>query len=315
MNAYLDMLLSFLYRFIAAGAAAYLTYAVVRQLAHWQFRRGVDRAMDDFLQVASEQPAKIGSSEYKIRSFFRRFSIDVSGQEERAVRNAQILLGLAGGIVFAAAGLPLLISLLVGGSIGYSTVPGAIRSHWDKIRGEIEKDIPTFLRNLAGVLRTERNVLDAVVSAVQAVDEQRPLHPWVMYLAEELRSYGVSAIERLQSEAFEISSALGLVVFEIGRMMQTGGEGYMDAFLNAANNLSELIEVRGEAHTEAAQATGLVRAAILLAMVIYGVLLYAPAGRRILIGSLASQLVLAGSVIWAVIGWNYIRAQIREVTA
>jgi len=61
MNAYLDTALALLYRFIAASAAAYLAYALARQLTHWQFRRSIDKAMDDFLQVASEQPAKIGS--------------------------------------------------------------------------------------------------------------------------------------------------------------------------------------------------------------------------------------------------------------
>jgi len=241
--------------------------------------------------------------------------MDVSGREENAVRNAQILLGLAVAAVLMLVGFPALLSLLFGVGIGYITINSAIQSHWDSIRREIEKDIPTLLRNLAGVLHTERNPLDAMIHAVQAVDDNRPLHPWVMYVAEEVRSGGIGAFERLRAEAFEISSALGVVFFEVERMMQTGGSGYMEAFLNAADNLSGLIEVRGEAYTEVSRAYGLVRVIIGLAVFIYASLLSSPSGRDILLGTLQAQLMLGGSVVWAVIGWMYIRSKTQEVTA
>ncbi len=307
-------ILETIYRLSAAGALAMLAYGLFVWLGQWLFRRNIDKALDDFTTVVHEQPVKIGSENYKIRTFFFSLGMNAAGKEQNTLTMAQVIVGLLLMAAMAAVGVPLLLALLGGGAAAYFGIKGAIDSHWEKTRAEIEKDVPTLLRNLAGVLQTERNVLSALVAAMEAIDTQRPLYAWVEYFAEELRQRGAPALEQMQQEAYTISSALGVVVFEIGRMMKTGGEGYMEAFLIAADNLSGLVDVRAEANTEAAQAYSLVRAIAGLAVFIYFTLLSSEGGREILVGSLTSQLLLAGSILLAIAGWNYIRTQIREVT-
>ena len=63
----------------------------------------------------------------------------------------------------------------------YFMVQNFIRSKWESVRVEIEKDIPTLMRNLSGILQTDANPLGAITTASQALDPDKPLKDWVDY--------------------------------------------------------------------------------------------------------------------------------------
>lgn len=257
-----------------------------------------------------EEKARIGAWRYQVRSAFQSFTMDVAGRETFAVFGSSVLIGLVLSLGLALI-VPLLLAIPVGLGAGYLLVQNFVRTRWNKIQLEIEKEIPTFMRNLAGILQTDVNPGAAIEKASQALMPEKPLKAWLDYFLEELQTHGQPGLGRLQAEANDISTSLGLLVFEIGRMAQTGGSGYADAFQDAADNLSQILEVRAEAHTEAKSALGLAKLIIVVAVVIDGFLVLNPDGGY-LFASRGIRIAMAGSVVWGIMGWVVIRKVVEE---
>jgi len=315
MSHFLDAIYDTSLPLLAALALSYLAYQVI----HWTFgffvRRGRSQALVDFTKRDDAVPeARLGTENYQIQSAFRALGIDAREREQRYLSLSYTLVGILAMLPLQGLGLHLPLALLGGGLVGYLAMRGFIHSRWEKTRLAIEKDIPTLMRNLSGVLQTERNVIRAIANANDALDPEKPLHGWIKYLLHEIHAYGLPAMDRLQNEANEISSSLGVVIFEIARMVQTGGEGYAQAFRMAADNLAQILDVRAEAAATASNAFSMARVIIAVAVVIFYILSSSPMGRSLLLGTQSMQLVMVAAVGWGVYGWIVIRDMVQEAT-
>ena len=300
---------------LAAGAMAFLTYQLIVLTLGFLIRRGRNQALTEFTERDDQTPeARLGTENYQIQSAFRALGIDARDREGQYLAASYILLGLLVMLPLVSLGLPLPLALLGGGGVGYFAIRGFIRSRWEKTRLAIEQDIPTLMRNLSGVLQAERNITRAIANANDALDPEKPLHGWIDYFLHEIQAYGLPAMDRLQSEANEISSSLGVVIFEIARMAQTGGEGYAQAFRMAADNLAQILDVRAEAAATATNAFSMARVIIAVSVVIFYILSSSPMGRSLLLGTSGMQLVMVAAVGWGVYGWIVIRDMVQEAT-
>ncbi|MEA2007717.1 MAG: hypothetical protein U9O54_01235 [Chloroflexota bacterium] len=296
---------------LLAVAWSVVIYFILDAIASFLRNRKQNAVLYDFSGGAElEAEVKIGAGIYQIRSAFQSVSIDVTGRETVAVILSSCLLGAlfsAGLALFT----PVILALPVGLGAGYLLIQNFIRSRWSKLRIEIEKEIPTFMRNLSGILQTDISPVVSIEKASQALVPEQPLKAWLDYFLDEMQSYGTPSLTRLQLEANDISTSLGLLVFEIGRMAQTGGSGYAKAFQDAADNLSRILEVRAEAHTESKSALGLAKIIIGVAIVIDGFLVMNPAGGH-LFTTPAIKIAMALSVLWGIVGWVVIRRVVEE---
>ena len=258
--------------------------------------------------------AHMGTQAYKIRQAFAALGIDVQGNEKQTMYAAMAVIG---GLVFVAMhmiGLGMLLSLLAGAGGGYLAVQSIIASRWEKTRLALEMEIPTFLRNLSGIIQTDPNVISAAQEAVQALDPQGPLAAWLGYFIQSLSTGGARRLDELQAEAYEISSSLGLVVFEFRRLWESGGEGYAKAFKLAADNLSEMLTVRAQAASKGTGALSLARLIIGAAILSLGYILASPMGKDIYLDNPLLKLALFGVVGWGIYGWMFIKDMVREAT-
>jgi len=301
-------------RWLIAGLGGFVIYAFLETIVFFLFDRKKQDTLLDFQDAANEEleEIKIGSKVYRVRAAFQSISIDVTGREQIAITLSTLLLGALGGLALSLF-LPGLLALLLGLGAGYFLVQSFIRSRWGQQRIEIEKEIPTFMRNLSGILKTDASPMAAIDKASKVLQPEGPLKSWLDYFLDEVQARGMGSIVRLQEEANQISASLALCVFEIGRMAQTGGAGYARAFKAAADNLAMLLEVRAEAHSEVKGALGLAKLIIIIAVGIYGFLITNPAGQILFASSLA-KMGLAFSVVWGVFGWFVIQKMVEEAT-
>ncbi|MBC8503756.1 MAG: hypothetical protein ISR58_12290 [Anaerolineales bacterium] len=315
MSHFLDAIYDTSLPLLAALALSYLAYQVIHWTLGFLVQRGRSQALVDFTKRDDAVPeARLGTENYQIQSAFRALGIDARDREQRYLSLSYALVGILAMLPLLGLGLPLPLALLGGGLVGYLAMRGFIHSRWEKTRLAIEKDIPTLMRNLSGVLQTEHNVIRAIANANDALDPEKPLHGWIKYLLHEIHAYGFPAMDRLQNEANEISSSLGVVIFEIARMVQTGGEGYAQAFRMAADNLAQILDVRAEAAATASNAFSMARVIIAVAVVIFYILSSSPMGRSLLLGTQSMQLVMVAAVGWGVYGWIVIRDMVQEAT-
>ncbi|HNB54554.1 MAG TPA: hypothetical protein PK530_21585, partial [Anaerolineales bacterium] len=207
---------------VAAGALAYLAYFLLSGLTEFLIRQRQVNALENFATPATPHDpsqARPGTEAYKIRLAFAALQVDASGRETLVMYIAYGLVAVLGFFVLSLVGLPVLLALPTAGGLSYFVVQGWLAGHWQKARLEVEKEIPTLMRNLSGVLQTQPNVPLALQTVLDTLDPQRPLAPWIRYLLTEVQTYGVAVLEqRLLAEAHAISSALALVVFELHRL-------------------------------------------------------------------------------------------------
>lgn len=303
---------------VAAGALAYATYLVLGGLAGMFTRQRQVNALETFATPAAYQDpsqARPGTDAYKIRVAFTSLQVDAAGRETFVVYAAYGLVAVFGFLALSMIGLPALVALLAAGGISYFVVQGWLTSHWQKARLEVEKEIPTLMRNLSGVLQTQPNVPLALQTVLDTLDPQRPLAPWMRYLVTEVQTYGVATLEqRLLQEASALSSALGLVVFELHRLWTVGGAGYPQALRLTATNLAALLQVRAQAQAIGAGATGLAKLIIGVAVVTIGYLISSPFGKQVFLGNAMVVILMAVSVGWGVFGWQFITNTVADAT-
>lgn len=298
-----------------ALALAVLAYALGQGLTKALTQRQISHGFDDFARNDEQTAAQVGSAVYKIRTTFAGYGIDATGQEELYFYGTVILIGLVATGAFMLIRLNLILALLAGGAIGYFAVQALIAGRWEKTCLEVDSEIPTFLRNLSGIIQAEPNVLQAMASAQESLDPGKPLHGWIGYASQNLQARGVESFRTLRPEASEITSALGITIFEIERLWEAGGEGYTRAFQMTADNLAAILTVKAQAAAKASGATGLAKLIIGAAVLTIGYILSSQVGEDLYLNNPAVKLALAGAVGWGIYGWMYIKEMVREATA
>ncbi len=303
--------LQLLFPIIAAVCAAVIVYG----LLSWLFGRrpSSDALLRDFSskqEVAMVNEARVGSQEHKIRMAFAGYGFDVSGREQFSLYLAIGVLGLGLAIAAAAFGMPPLF-WLAGPAIAYFGVNSLVTGKWNKMRMAMEKEIPSFLMNLSSVIQLNPNVIQALEDASLSLNLKGQLKPWIDRLVHGLQSRGKKGLDEMQAEASDISSSLLLVVVEIGRLWETGGQGYAQSFQMVSENLAGILEGRSKAFSKANGAWGTIRVIVLaLGGAIF--LAFSTPGSSALFRTLAAQIAIFVAVAWAAFGFSSIGDLIQE---
>jgi len=300
-----------LFPILAAVCAAVIVYG----LLSWLFNRrpSSDALLRDFgsqQEAAVITETRVGSQEHKIRMAFAGYGFDVSGRELFSLYLIIGVIGLALAIAVAAFGMPPLF-WLAGPAVAYFGVNGMVNGKWNKMRMAMEKEIPSFLMNLSSVIQLNPNVIQALEDASLSLNPKGHLKPWIDRLVHALQSRGKKGMDEMLAEAGDISSSLLLVVVEIGRLWETGGQGYAQSFQMVSENLAGILEGRSKAFSKADGAWGTIRVIVLaLGGAIF--LAFSTPGSSELFRTLAAQIAIVVAVAWAGFGFTYIGDLIRE---
>jgi len=302
---------------VLAGALAIaaIAYWAVSALMSALARRTSSKVIADFLAPEAEAaPARMGSAAYKIRTAFAPWGIDAAGKEEAVFYGVWAAIGIAVLAGLLVLKISLVLAIVAGAAIGYFGVQAIIAGRWEKTRMEVDAEIPTFMRNLSGIVQAEQNVLSALESARESLAPDRPLYDWIGYLIQTVQAHGAGVYDALLEEAGEISSALVVVVYEIKRLHEAGGSGYIRALRMTADNLAETLTVKAQAASKAAGATGLAKLIIGASVFSLGYILTSDVGKDLYLGNPMVQLGMVAAVAWGVYGWIYIKEMVREAT-
>lgn len=254
----------------------------------------------------------MGSRAYRIQLAFSAYGLNVSGWEEMAVYLTTALFSsLVVGSIWLA-GLPPVL-MLAGIFIVYTAVSAFVEGRWEGQKLAIEKEIPTLLMRLSSLIKANPNLIETLDNLAAGLDPQKPLQGIVRRLASRLQAAGRHGLEEMQAEAEGISPSLLLAVVEIGRMWETGGQGYSDALRLAADNLASLMETRSQASALAAGAWGTARTILIALGVTLGTVMANPISKPAFQLPLI-QAMLVGAVVWGGIGFWRIRDMIAAVT-
>jgi len=102
------------------------------------------------------------------------------------------------------------------------------------MRTDVEAEIPGLLSGLKSAISTAPNVPQALADTARTLKLGGPLRSWAEKTASKMHAEGQPCLDDLRKEAAAISSSLAVCVELIGRMWTTGGQGYAQAFENAA---------------------------------------------------------------------------------
>ena len=175
----------------------------------------------------------------------------------------------------------------------------------------MEKEIPSYVMNLASVIQLNPNVIQALEDASLSLNPKGYLKPWIERLASSLHSHGRKGLEEMQAEAGDISPSLLLVVVEIGRLWETGGTGFTQSFQMVSENLAGILEGRSKAYSKADGAWGTIRVIVLALGGAIFMAFSSPASSE-LFRTPTAQIAIVIAVAWAVFGITYIGDLIRE---
>jgi hypothetical protein len=225
------------------------------------FGRGPGQVVAGYMAPAPVQPVAEAAEAAGINAAL--------GLLPRQVTRAVQTGGAAGpGLLALLMGLPLIPALGLA-ALGYILADTTLKGRWRKARLAVEADLPLFVSQLAGQLLVTQAPLKAVEAVVGNLAEGSVLRLWLARLLKGLRLEGSAYLDKGRAEAMQITPLLGLVLYEIGRLAETGGTGFAVAFTTTADELSAILEARAVASSKAEAA----RQAVLTMLAIMGLVL------------------------------------------
>ncbi len=235
---------------LAALALAAIAYFGAESFGRYLSRRSDIGRLDQFsagraagIASASLQEISIGSADHRVRLAFKSIGFDAKGNEAFYLMVARIAAGVIISIILLIIGLPLMTSL-AGFLAGFVFVNGWVTRSWNKLRTEMESEIPSLLTRLASALQIAPNVPGALEIVGDTLRRDGPLHDWTVNLAGKMHAEGHAAMDEVRKDAAMISPSLSIVTELIARMWQTGGTGYHAAFSAASENLESVLDAR-----------------------------------------------------------------------
>jgi hypothetical protein len=286
--------------YIAGGALAFGAYFLVQLLL--KIQRGSGR-LTQFAGAENKQASTdTGSQNHKIRVVFVKFGLDVTGSETLAFWLAIIGLGVVFALLLLIAGAPMLM-IPAGFVAAFFMANSQMNGAWVKLSHGIEKDIPIFLSRLGSTVQLESNVLEAINEVNETLDVKSPLREWMTKFIARCQAGGQQAMGELLKEAQSISTSLGIVVFEIGRLWETGGPGYVKAFNMAAENIGDALKARGMAHAKGAGAKGSIQTIVIMLIIVMVLLFRMPQISDAMHDPMI-QILYAFILGWMFFGWS-----------
>ena len=174
-------------------------------------------------------------------------------------------------LVLTGLGYPALLSLALGG-VGYVLVHGFLDARWHAFRMSVERDLPLVAARLSGVLQITSSPAQALESVVETLPEGRPVRTFLEHALARVRARGPSAFMEVKEAAATISPSLATMVLLMGRLSETGGATYAQAFLSVADELFAIARVRAVAAGKAHSAR--LNVYIILAALTFGSLIF-----------------------------------------
>lgn len=301
-----------------ASGVAYLLFIAGRAAVGRINRQASVSGLNDFVNPAPQGRRQFyrtapqpGTEAFKIRQAFTRLGIDVSGKENDYRTYAIAAVGVVAGIVLLALFHSVLYALAGGAAAGFVLVEVWVASVWGRMRTDINEDLPVYFRNLAGVLKVNTNIVNAMDTASQVLDENRPLYQWVQYAVREAQG-APYALADLVDEAYALSPHLGMMMFQVRRYSETGGTGYTNGFRLAADGIAEMLDIKRLGISQAKRAYNLIYMFIALSVFSLGVMIWNPTGREMFLHSTMGRLALLGVFVIALAGYFFIRETIQE---
>lgn len=163
----------------------------------------------------------------------------------------RLLTGLLPSLALFLLGYPLVLAF--GAGVLAAILTGTwLQGRWRKFCNQVEQELPTFTSRLSGTLLVTASPVAALEDVVGGLAEGTPLRAWMDAFLRGLRTPGrVRFVDRAQQDATPISVSLALVVFEIGRLLETGGSGFTTAFTATAHHLTSILRARAVARSKA----------------------------------------------------------------
>lgn len=180
----------------------------------------------------------------------------------------RVLAGALPGLLLLLLGYPLVL-VLGGGVLGAILAGTWLQGRWRNFCNQVEQELPTFTSRLSGTLLVTASPVAALEDVVSGLSKEAPLRLWMEVFLEGIRQPGrLRFITRAQQEASVVTVSLSLVVFEIGRLLETGGSGFTLAFTSTAEHLTSILRARAVARSKAESA----RSSVLTMIAIMGVI-------------------------------------------
>lgn len=240
-------MISVLLPILGAGLLAATAYSALLPLSGMIARQGNAGRLDAFAQAGQErkaaQQARFGGEEHRMRVAFSSVGLDAAGAENLYLWSARLVAGVALFFGLQIIGLPTLTAL-VAFPAGYIVVNGYIAQKWNAVRSQVEAEIPALLNNMATTLQTTDNVISATRMVRDTLRSGGPLQMWLDDVLRSMESEGIGSLDEVSKTASAYSHSLSIVVELIRRMWQTGGKGYAQAFIAAAENLETVLDAR-----------------------------------------------------------------------
>jgi hypothetical protein len=259
----LPFAIKFVVPILGAAAMAWAGYLLGKWYTpEFKFKLGSKNRLDSFLDKrgakgAAKSSVPIGGQEHRVRIAFASLKIDAAGSEEYYMTLATIVIGVVFMLILMLIGLPFITSL-AGLLAGRVFLNGWITRSWNKVRADMESELPSLLLRLSSTLQTTPNVPSAIETVSTTLKGNGPLRVWAMETAARMHSEGYGVMDAIRENAAGISTSLAIATELIGRVWITGGEGYAKAFGAAADNLESVLDARVEARAKGSGAQGTV---------------------------------------------------------
>jgi hypothetical protein len=281
---------------LLAAASAAATVAVTARQVALTPRTGQALA-------AYRAPATAGTTEVDINSALGLVKPGYSRYVYAAVT-----LGALAALVLL--GMPL-VPAAGGSALAYILADEFLRGKTRKARLSIEGELPTFVSRLGGMLLVTSSPRAAVEEVTATLLPGRPLRTWMERLLAGWSSQGEAFLVNAHLEGNRISPLLGLTVYQIRRLAETGGAGFTKAFATTAEELSAILEARAVAGSKAEGARQAVLTMLAIMAVILGIMLSSPVIRQGYADP-TSQMIAAGALGVMAFGYTQLNGMIAD---
>ncbi len=207
-------------------------------------------------------------------------------------------------------GLPL-VPALGAALLSYILADEFLKGKPRKVRLAIEQELPTFVSRLGGMLLVTSSPRQGIEEVTATLMEGSPLRLWLERLLSNWGAQGDGVLAAAHLEANRISPLLGLTVYQLRRLTETGGAGFTKAFATTALELSAILEARAVAGSKAEGARSAVLTMLAIMAVIMALMLSSPAIRAGYATPIA-QLIAAGALGMMAYGYTYLNGMIAD---
>ena len=297
---------------VLAALMAGLTVLVLAQRVHWRLpQRGAGSTVLAYLEQESSGDAD--SPVAAIHLHKDAIILDSLGLSY----TPHLLAGLRLGCALLPAVLLALLSypwvlVLGGGVLGAILAHTWLQGRWRRFCNQVEQELPTFTSRLSGTLLVTTSPVAALEDVVEGLSPGTPLRLWLQAFGRGLRLPGRQHfVAQAQQSAGDISMSLALVVFELGRLLETGGSGFTQAFTTTSEHLTSILRARAVARSKAEAARSSVLTMLAIMAVVILLMLSAEQNRAAYHDPLV-QLVALGCLGAMALGYGLLNNMIDE---